>query len=558
MAEIQLFIDSDGYEIRTTKYFNLKYAFPKRLVLNISKSLKISFQKATIFTRIRQMSRPISSFFNKIQRKSKLADIDLNAVQTDSDLKIAVDQPKQITISSNDATDVPATQIVNPTVTEQSINSGSLQKSLQNDSTALLYRDLCQVFEKIEQTTKRLEIQQLLTQYFIHVITNSKQELVTAVYLCLNKLGPEYQGKELGVGEGILVKAIANSTGKSASDIKKELAIKGDLGLITQSAKATQKLFGKPKSITITDLFSKLKKISEIQGNGGQQKKIDEIQKLVVAGVASEPKYLIRTLEGKLRIGLAQQTVLISLAHASVLVSNKKASTEELAQAVSNLKQVYSIVPNFDTVLPILLEFGHKQLEEKCQLTPGIPLKPMLAHPTKSLSEVLDRFTGHSFTCEYKYDGERVQIHKFGSKVMIYSRNSEDLSNKYPDIIARITKLFENIESFIIDCEAVAFNTKDATILPFQILSTRKRKNVNEEDIAVQVCVFAFDLLYIEGESIVQKPLRYRRELLKAKFQETQGEFQFAKSSDSNTVEDIQIFLDQSIAGINFLRFRFL
>lgn len=102
----------------------------------------------------------------------------------------------------------------------------------------------------------------------------------------------------------------------------------------------------------------------------------------------------------------------------------------------------------------------------------------MLAHPTKAISEILNRFEGMKFTCEYKYDGERAQIHRLeDGRVMIFSRNSENLSEKYPDVIERIAKIpLEGTSSFVLDCEAVAWDVKKNCILPFQVLSTRKRK----------------------------------------------------------------------------------
>jgi DNA ligase-1 len=204
-----------------------------------------------------------------------------------------------------------------------------------------------------------------------------------------------------------------------------------------------------------------------------------------------------------------------------------------------------------------MLEHGIKNLQKHCQLTPGIPLKPMLAHPTKSLTDVLNRFENLAFTCEYKYDGERAQIHLTNDqKTMIYSRNSENLSEKYPDVLGRIKTVCKGVQSFVLDCEAVAWDVKQQCILPFQVLSTRKRKDVLEKDIQVQVCIFAFDLLYLNGEALVTKSFRERRELLHKSFIEIPGyfklisEFMFAKSMDSTSVDDIQTFLDASIVGI--------
>lgn len=166
-----------------------------------------------------------------------------------------------------------------------------------------------------------------------------------------------------------------------------------------------------------------------------------------------------------------------------------------------------------------MLEHGIFRLRENCKLQPGVPLKPMLAKPTKSITEVLDRFEGKNFTCEYKYDGERAQIHyvaedspqQYTSTVpsakgrkglsAIFSRNSEDLSKKYPDILAKLdTWIKSATKSFVLDCETVAWDMVEKKVLPFQQLMTRKRKDVKVEDVKVKVCVFAFDMLFFNGE----------------------------------------------------------
>lgn len=167
-----------------------------------------------------------------------------------------------------------------------------------------------------------------------------------------------------------------------------------------------------------------------------------------------------------------------------------------------------------------MLEHGILNLRENCKLQPGVPLKPMLAKPTKSITEVLNRFDGKNFTCEYKYDGERAQIHYVAEDLVeqygtitsklgksssglsaIFSRNSEDLSKKYPDILAKLdTWVKPETKSFVLDCETVAWDLVEKKVLPFQQLMTRKRKDVKVEDVKVKVCVFAFDLLFYNGE----------------------------------------------------------
>src|SRR6478609_3617638 len=136
-----------------------------------------------------------------------------------------------------------------------------------------------------------------------------------------------------------------------------------------------------------------------------------------------------------------------------------------------------------------MVNHGIMNLRDHCKLRPGVPLKPMLAKPTKAITEVLDRFENQTFTCEYKYDGERAQIHyvakdsdeqlsqsmpnagtEVGSGVAaIFSRNSEDLSKKYPDILAKLsTWVKEDTHSFVLDCESVGWDVTEKKVLPFQ------------------------------------------------------------------------------------------
>lgn len=215
-----------------------------------------------------------------------------------------------------------------------------------------------------------------------------------------------------------------------------------------------------------------------------------------------------------------------------------------------------------------MLEHGIFNLKDQCKLQPGVPLKPMLAKPTKAITEVLDRFENQKFTCEYKYDGERAQIHyvskdseikyqsavpqaakgKDGGLAAIFSRNSEDLSKKYPDILEKLnTWVKPDTKSFVLDCETVAWDVVEKKVMPFQQLMTRKKKDVKTEDIKIKVCVFAFDMLYLNGEALVEKSLRERRELLHSALVPVEGEFAFATSMNGQELDEIQTFLDESV-----------
>ncbi|PSN34014.1 DNA ligase 1 [Blattella germanica] len=356
------------------------------------------------------------------------------------------------------------------------------------------YLALAKTLEEIEAVSARLKMIEILANYFRSVIVLSPDDLLPSVYLCLNKLAPAYEGIELGIAETTLMKAIAQSTGRTVAQIKSDANSTGDLGLVAEHSRSNQRMMFQPAKLTVQSVFSKLKEIAQMSGQAAMSKKADKIQSMFVACRYSEARFLIRSLAGKLRIGLAEQSVLQALALAcaltppnqsyppEVLNANKGMSQDSFKARVEEeslvLKTTYCECPNYNKIIPVLLEKGIKSLPEHCRLTPGIPLKPMLAHPTKGVQEVLQRFDNLKFTCEWKYDGERAQIHLAeDGTINIYSRNQENNTSKYPDIIGRLSKaLGEGVKSCILDCEAVAWDKEKQQILPFQVLSTRKRK----------------------------------------------------------------------------------
>ncbi|TID21246.1 ATP-dependent DNA ligase [Venturia nashicola] len=450
------------------------------------------------------------------------------------------------------------------------------------------YAALCATFSKIEMTTKRLEIAAHCNRFLQQVLRLTPDDLLPTVLLMINKLAADYSGIELGIGESLIMKAIGESTGRSVAVIKKDQNEIGDLGMVAAKSRGNQPTMFKPKALTVRGVHKSLIDIAIVEGSGSQGRKVDAIKKILSAadvnskagkvditkdrGGPSEAKFIVRTLEGKLRLGLAEKTVLVALAQALVFhevreKSGKVPSTEALAKGETTLKSVYSELPSYEVIIPAILAHGLANLHENCKLQPGVPLKPMLAKPTKSITEVLDRFDGKDFTCEYKYDGERAQIHfvahdspmQYATTVPqagnsdkgianVFSRNSEDLSKKYPDILAKLPSwVKDGTKSFVMDCEAVAWDVTEKKVLPFQQLMTRKRKDVKVEDIKVKVCVFAFDLLFLNGEALVNKSFRERREKLHSAFNETEGEFAFAKHGDGNQLDEIQVLLEESV-----------
>lgn len=124
--------------------------------------------------------------------------------------------------------------------------------------------------QQIESTTKRLEISAYLTAFLTTVIQRTPAELLQTVYLCINRLCPDYEGVELGIGESLLIKAISNATGRKPDQIKSDLKTVGDLGTIAQASRSKQPglAFSKPKPLTVTNVFKQLKQIAEAEGKG--------------------------------------------------------------------------------------------------------------------------------------------------------------------------------------------------------------------------------------------------------------------------------------------------
>ncbi|KAL8515920.1 hypothetical protein ACS0TY_014570 [Phlomoides rotata] len=408
-------------------------------------------------------------------------------------------------------------------------------------------------FDAISKESGRIAITEIVCNLLRTVRETTPDDLLAVVYLLANRIAPAHDGLELGIGDASIIKALAEACGTKEVNIKKQYKDLGDLGLVAQASRSSQPLMRKPEALTVAKVFDTFRLIAKESGKDSQDKKKNHIKALLVAATDCEPQYLIRLLQTKLRIGLAEQTLLAALGHASVYCEKHsthpaKADTS-LEEGAKIVKQVYSVIPVYDKIVHALLAGGVWNLPKTCGFSPGIPIGPMLAKPTKGVSEILDKFQDMEFTCEYKYDGERAQIHYMeNGSVEIYSRNAERNTGKFPDVVVDVTRLKKpSVTSFVLDCEIVAYDREKQKIQPFQVLSKRARKNVIMNEIKVNVCIFAFDILYLNGQELLQEQLNVRREHLYGSFQEEPGFFQFATTITSNDLEEIQNFLDDAV-----------
>ncbi|KAG2537321.1 hypothetical protein PVAP13_9NG263600 [Panicum virgatum] len=411
---------------------------------------------------------------------------------------------------------------------------------------------LAQALDLISNESGRIVITEILSNVFRTVMATTPDDLLATVYLSANRIAAPHEGIELGIGDASVIRALAEAYGRKEEHVKKDLKELGDLGLVAKASRSSQKMMFKPKPLTISRVLSTFRTIAKESGKDSQDKKRNHIKGLLVAATDCEPQYITRLLQSKMRIGLAEKTVQMALGQAAVY-SDKKSSPPKVQspfeEAAKIIKQVYSVLPIYDKIVPALLEVGVWKLPETCKFSIGVPVGPMLAKATKSVSEIIDKFQGLEYTCEYKYDGERAQIHCMeDGSVEIYSRNAERNTGKYPDVVDAVSRFRKpTVKSFVLDCEIVAYDREKQKILPFQILSTRARKGVTINDIKVSVCTFGFDILYINGQPLLQEQLKIRREHLYNSFEEVPGVFQLATAITSNDLEEIQKFLDTAV-----------
>ncbi|GAB6026021.1 hypothetical protein CHUAL_011984 [Chamberlinius hualienensis] len=233
------------------------------------------------------------------------------------------------------------------------------------------YLALCKTLEIIENTSARLKMIEILSNFLRSVIILSPADLTICVYLCLNKLAPDYEGMELGVGDMVLIKAIAQTTGKSNESIKSDLASKGDLGLVAESCRSNQRtMFALPK-LTTRAVYDKMRDIAQMTGHQSTSKKVEKIQSLLVACQRLEARYLIRSLIAVTLTPPAQQVWPPTILDASQSLSKDEFS-KTLESNTLIIKSTYCECPSYDSIIPVLLKEGISELSRHCKITPGM------------------------------------------------------------------------------------------------------------------------------------------------------------------------------------------
>lgn len=432
-----------------------------------------------------------------------------------------------------------------------------LQKAWAAEGGNSSYALLTRCFVIVGGTTKRIKTVDTLVNCVRLLIEADPSSLLPAVWLSTNAISPPYISLELGLGGSAISKALKQTCGLDGRALKTLYDKYGDPGDVAFEAKKKQSFtLRRPKPLTINGVYQSLVKIANSSGQGSVEKKQRLVDRLLQdARGGEESRYIVRTLCQHLRIGAVKTTMLIALSRAFLLsrppgavfpvrgqeelASMKKEELAEVyARAEETVKACFARRPNYNDLVPVLLEIGVcEELLVRCGLALHVPLRPMLGSITRDLAEMLTKLDGREFACEFKYDGQRAQVHcDDAGKVTIFSRHLELMTDKYPDLVALMPRVRgEGVGSFIMEGEVVAIDSQSGELRTFQTLSNRARKDVQIGNVTIDVCMFAFDLMYLNGQPLLDRPFRERRELLRSLFTEVPHHFTWVKSIDATS-----------------------
>lgn len=434
-----------------------------------------------------------------------------------------------------------------------------LKEHWSKDGGNASYALLTRCFVLVSGTASRIKIVDTLVNCLRLLIEGEPESLLPAVWLATNSISPAYISMELGLGGSAISKALKQVCGLDGRALKTLYDKYGDAGDVAFEAKKKQSFtLRKPKPLSIKGVYQSLVKIATTQGQGSNEVKQRIVDRLLQdARGGEESRFIVRTLCQHLRIGAVKTTMLIALSRAFLLSKPAgaeydtknipalaKLKKEELAEVWAKAEEVvkacFAKRPNYNDLIPALLEIGVcEELLLRCGLALHIPLRPMLGSITRDLSEMLTKLQGREFTCEYKYDGQRAQVHcDDNGKVSIFSRHLELMTDKYPDLVELVPKIRgDGVSSFIMEGEVVAVDSATGELKNFQALTNRARKDVDIGSITIQVCLFSFDLMYLNGQSLLNRSFRERRELLRSLFTEVPNRFTWVKSLDATSTE---------------------
>jgi DNA ligase-1 len=391
------------------------------------------------------------------------------------------------------------------------------------------YSELADLYRRLEKTT----LKTLKTKFVADFLKRTPDDLLEVVpYLILGKVFPDWDERELGVGEKLLIKAVSMATGVPEKDIEDSVRDTGDLGESVALAikKRKQKsFFSQP--LTIKRVYDTFVKIAEAQGEGSQDRKMKYLANLFMDAQPEEGKYIARTVLGTMRTGVAEGLLRDAIAEAF------KVKPELVERA-------YMLTSDFGYVAKVAKLEGNEGLSQvKIQI--GKPIRPMLAQNAASVKDALIEMGGEA-AFEIKYDGARVQVHKDGDRVIVYSRRLENVTRSIPEVVEAI-KASIKPEKAIVEGELVAVG-EGGRPRPFQYVLRRFRRKYNIEEMIEKIPLELnlFDVMFVDGESLIETKFIDRRKKLEEIVDESE-KIKLAEQLITKSVEEAEAFYKRAL-----------
>src|SRR5260370_149547 len=398
----------------------------------------------------------------------------------------------------------------------------------------LVYWRIVENYQKIDATTKRLEITKLL----VDLLKQTPSEIIDkVVYLTKCNLYPDYLGIEIGIAEKLAIKAIAIVTGVKESKIADEYRRRGDVGDAAEGLVAGKTQVGlRNEGLTVEEVYAVLDRIAKSSGPGSVESKIRQLTSLISKYSPIEAKYVTRTELGRLRLGVADMPLLDALAHALADGKESKAL----------LEQAYNRSSDLGFVAKALATGGISAIKS-FKVTVGRPIRPMVAERLSDPDEILEKMNGKG-AAEYKYDGLRIQAHLTDRKVKLCARRLENITDQFPDLHTLLKQGIVD-DGLILEGEAVPGDSSTGELLPFQLVSQRRGRKYELEKIIQEIAValFAFDLLYHDGVDYTQLEYPRRREAL-SKLIRRNERLDLSRQTIVTKPEQLDDFMQQAVA----------
>ena len=401
----------------------------------------------------------------------------------------------------------------------------------------MLFSDFAKYLDKLEATSSRLSLIEILSEL---LKKTPASEIEKIVYLTQGRIAPFFAPVEIGMAEKSVASSLANAYSQTKDDVLKLYIKLGDMGLVASELGQGSKLKG--QSLNVSEVFETLTETAKTGGAGSVKKKQSLLSGLLSKLDPISAKHLVRIPLGNTRLGIGDPTILDALATAKLGdKSNRK-----------KLEGAYNRTSDLGLIAKTLWGKGLSAVE-KLEVRVGSPIRSELCERLPNSEKVIEKMSFDSAQDKVgvhatpKYDGFRVQIHKNGDKVSMFSRNLENMTHMFPELIEGTLKQVK-AKTAILDTEALAYQVESEEFLPFQETTKRRRKHgIEEMAKALPLRAFVFDMLYKDGESLIDTPLEKRAKILKETIKEGDTLIP-APGEIIDNAQKLQIMLDDSIS----------